>query len=116
MWGPIKGGNEEHRVASSEGLGQLGGPCTPRGWSGLSQCVLGWQVQSRGGRGWAGSWMGPKDLGGVCCRDLGVGSQQAVWGLSCGLVRLAQQGRILSFTKTARFGFSASEIIGGSYY
>lgn len=39
---------------------------------------------------------------------------QANLGLSCGLVRSAQQGGSLSFTKTARVWFPASLIIGGS--
>ena len=89
------------------GWGRWEALCTPRGQSGLSICgfLSGWQVRSR-------RLDGVQDLGAVCRWDLGVGVR-VVRGLSCG-TSSAQQGGILSFTRTARIWFSASEIIGGA--
>lgn len=118
--GEWRDGVKSPELPVERGWGSWEALCTTGGQSGLgvrlcglsprtSRCTARWLWQSRQDGAL------DLDLGLICCRDLRVGSQQAVWGLSCGLLRSAQQGGILSFTKTARFRFSALEIIGGSY-
>lgn len=90
-------------MPAARGWGSWEAPCTPGGQSGLGQHPCGLSAgRPAGAEPWWPwpSWQldGVQDLGRVCRWDLGVGSQRAVWGLSCGLVRSAQQGGILSFT------------------